>query len=77
MHDRVEELAERGMALAPAERFRLVDLLLVSLHEEPLAEVDAAWDQEVERRLAAYDRGEAQALDGEDVLARARALARR
>lgn len=77
MHDRVEELAERGMALAPAERSRLVDLLLVSLHEEPLAEVDAAWDQEVERRLAAYDRGEAQALDGEDVLARARALARR
>lgn len=77
MHDRVEELAERGMALAPEERSRLVDLLLVSLHEEPLAEVDAAWDQEVERRLAAYDRGEAQALDGEDVLARARALARR
>jgi putative addiction module component (TIGR02574 family) len=77
MHDQVVELAERGKALAPEDRSRLVDLLLVSLHEDPLGEVEAAWDQEVERRLAAYDRGEVQALDGEEVLAKARALTRR
>jgi putative addiction module component (TIGR02574 family) len=76
MHDQVVELAERGKALAPEDRSRLVDLLLASLHEDPLGEVEAAWDQEVERRLEAYDRGEIQALDGEEVLAAARALAR-
>lgn len=77
MHDRVEELAQRGMALPPADRSRLVDMLLISLHEEPLGDVEAAWDQEVEHRLAAYDRGELRAVDGEEVLAKARALARR
>jgi hypothetical protein len=41
-----------------------------------LAEVQAAWDEEAERRLAAYDRGEIQSVDGDEVLARARALAR-
>jgi len=33
------------------------------------------WDEEVEQRLAAYDRGEIEAVDGEEVLARARRLA--
>jgi putative addiction module component (TIGR02574 family) len=77
MHDQVVELAEQGKALAREDRSRLVDILLVSLHEDPLGEVEAAWDDEVERRLVAYDRGEIQAIDGEEVLAKARALSRR
>ena len=77
MRDQVTELAERGKELTPEDRSRLVDMLLVSLHEAPVAEVEAAWDEEVERRLAAYDQGEVQALDGEEVLAKARRLAQR
>ena len=76
MRDQVAELAERGEKLAPEDRSRLVDMLLASLHEAPLAEVEAAWDQEGESRLAAYDRGEMQAIDGEEVLAKARRLAK-
>ena len=75
MQTQLIELAELGKALAPEEPSRLVDMLLESLHEEPLAEVEAAWDVEVERRLAAYARGEISAIDGEVVLAKARALA--
>ena len=76
MNNQLVELVERGKALSPEDRSRLVDLLLESLHEARLGEVEAAWDEEAERRLAAYDRGEVQAVDGEEVLARARALAR-
>lgn len=75
MQDQVAELAERGKELAPEDRSRLVDMLLASLHEAPVAEVEAAWDEEVEHRLAAYDRGEMQTIDGEEVLAKARRLA--
>ncbi len=77
MNNQVVELAELGKALVPEDRSLLVDMLLVSLHEDPLTQIEAAWDDEVERRLAAYDRGEIQAIDGEEVLARARALSRR
>ena len=73
MNDQLVELAERGKALAPEDRSRLGDLLLESLHEAPLGQVEAAWDAKAERRLAAYERGEIQAVDGEEVLARARA----
>ena len=77
MRNHVAELAERGRKLAPDERSRLVDMLLESLHEDPLADVEAAWDVEVEHRLAAYERGEMQSVDGEEVLAKARRLAER
>jgi putative addiction module component (TIGR02574 family) len=77
MHDQVVELAERGKALAPGDRSRLVDMLLESLNEQSLSEIESAWDEEAERRLAAYDRGDMQTIDGEEVLAKARALARR
>jgi putative addiction module component (TIGR02574 family) len=77
MSDQVAELAKRGKALAPEDRSRLVDMLLESLNEQSLSEIEAAWDEEVESRLAAYDRGDVQAIEGEEVLAKARALARR
>lgn len=76
MPDQVSELAERGKALTPTDRERLVDLLLESLHEPSLAEVDAAWEAEIERRLAEYDRGETHAIDAAEVFAKAAKIAR-
>jgi putative addiction module component (TIGR02574 family) len=75
MSDLITELAERARGLAPEERSRLVDLLLESLHESPLAEVEAAWTQEIERRVAAHERGEVETFAAEDVFAEARRIA--
>lgn len=76
MHDQVTELARLGKALSPEERSRLVDILLESLHEPAIAEVETAWDVEIERRLADYDRGEVKSIDAEDVFSKARGIAR-
>lgn len=76
MQDQVIELAQRGKALLPEERSRLVDILLESLHEPAIAEVEEAWEVEIERRLAKYDRGEAKSIDAGEVFAKARSLAR-
>jgi putative addiction module component (TIGR02574 family) len=76
MPDTVADLVRRGRALPPEERERLVDQLLESLNEPAAAELDAAWDAEIERRLAAYDRGEVQAIDAEEVFAKAARLGR-
>jgi putative addiction module component (TIGR02574 family) len=75
MADMVKELAERGRELAPEDRSRLVDMLLESLHEPPLAEIEAAWSEEIERRVAAFDRGEVKTYAAEDVFAEARRIA--
>jgi len=75
MPDLVAELAERGRALMPEERSRLVELLLESLHEPPLSEIEAAWHKEIEGRVAAYERGEVETFAAEDVFAEARRIA--
>lgn len=74
MHD-LAELARQAGSLPVEERFRLVDILLESLHEPPIAEVEAAWTREIERRVAAFERGEAKTIAAEDVFAEARRIA--
>lgn len=76
MPDTAAELARLGKQLPVEERERLVDALLESLNEPASAELDEAWSAEIARRLAAYDRGEVQALSAEEVFTRARAIAR-
>ena len=75
MRDQVTELAQRGKALLPKDRSPLVDILLESLHEPTIAEVEAAWELEIERRLAEYDRGETNSIDADEVFAKARSIA--
>jgi putative addiction module component (TIGR02574 family) len=72
----VEELEREARSLSPEERARLADVLLDSLRDAPLAEIESAWDREIEERVAAYDRGELKTFASEDVFAEARRLVR-
>jgi putative addiction module component (TIGR02574 family) len=76
MPDTLKELEEQARALTAEERARLAEVLLESLQDAPIAEIEAAWDAEIEQRIAAYDRGELQTFWAEDVLAEARRLVR-
>ncbi len=75
MPDTVAELAQRGRALDAKDRERLVDLLLDSLVESPDPQVEEAWRQEIRRRVAAYQRGEAVLYDADEVMAEAKRIA--
>jgi putative addiction module component (TIGR02574 family) len=76
MDDTVNELVQRGLALSKDQRSHLVDLLLESLQEPPIAEVEEAWSEEIDRRLAVYDRGETKSIPAEDVFIKARSIAK-
>ncbi len=75
MHDQVAELVRQGRQLPPADRERLVEGLLESLNAPAVEAMDAAWEQEIERRLAEYDAGTVEAIDAEVVFAKARRIA--
>ena len=68
------ELEREARLLSPDERAQLVDALLDSLREVKIAEVEAAWAVEIERRVAAYERGDAKFVPAEDVFAKARLI---
>ena len=71
MSTKVESLVEQAKQLSPEERAILAD----AIHElisPPTPEWEAQWITECEDRLAAYERGEMEACDSEEVTARLR-----
>ncbi|MFO1207415.1 MAG: addiction module protein [Burkholderiales bacterium] len=70
------ELEQQARTLPADERARLVEVLLDSLRETEIAEIEAEWEREVAERLAAYERGEAQTFSAEELFAEARRLAK-
>ncbi len=73
MSDLVEELSHKARALPPEDRVRLAEELLASV-QEPDAEVDAAWEEEIKRRIAEIDSGKAKLVPAEEVFAEVRRL---
>ena len=70
------ELEQQARTLSPEERAHLAEVLLESLHDAPLSEIEIECQREIEKRVAAYDRGEEQTYPAEDVFVEARRLAR-
>ena len=73
----VDELSARVKALPAEDRARLAEELLESLQGEADAEAEAAWDREIERRVAEIESGSVRLIPAEEVHAEARRLIRR
>ena len=71
MNGRLEVLEAEVLKLAPAERTRLLERLIASLDTDP--EIEAAWDQEADRREAALASGAVSAVPGHEAIARLQA----
>jgi len=65
------EIERSARLLSPEERARLAEAMTESLREAMPAEIEVAWEQEIRRRVDAYERGEATLIPAEDVFAKA------
>jgi len=59
-------LIDQALELPARERAIVAEQLLLSL-DQPSPEIDAIWASEVEDRLAAYEKGEVEAVHLSDV----------
>lgn len=71
----IEQLKAEAMHLSPEDRAELADWLWVSA--TPRAEVEAAWEAEIARRVAEIDAGTAVLIPGEEVMAEIEAKLRK
>ncbi len=62
MGRRLEELYREAVELSECERAELAGLLLESLDSEPDADVEAAWAEEIERRVREIESGKVQTI---------------
>ena len=76
--DEASRILDAAMKLPSAERAELAAILTDSIGDGSSPDqVQAAWLEEAKRRLAAYERGELQSVDFEDMMRRLRAKDRR
>jgi len=71
MSSAAKKIGAEACLLPPLERIELVDEILTSL-DKPDQEIDALWVKEAEDRLSAWRRGEIEAVDLDQVLAKYR-----
>lgn len=67
MTSTLENIYAEAMKLSPEERADLADLLWVSVEPKVEVEVEAAWDEEIQRRIAELEAGRTEAIPGEEV----------
>ncbi|MGH8633705.1 MAG: addiction module protein [Burkholderiales bacterium] len=72
----VKELEAQVSKLAPEDRARLAYAILLSLDGVDEGDIEEAWRTEVRARLAAYRRGEIDAVPAAEVFEKARRLLR-
>jgi putative addiction module component (TIGR02574 family) len=69
MTPQVSELLEKALSLSTRERGLLIDRLVETLDDEPVEEgVEAAWGEEIKRRVDDIRSGRVKAIPGEQVL---------
>ena len=74
MTPQVSEVLEKALSLSEQERELLIDRLVESLANEPTEEgVEAAWSEEIRRRVDDIRSGRVKTVPGEQVLSRLKA----
>jgi putative addiction module component (TIGR02574 family) len=71
MSSQLETVEAEAMKLAAEERAQLADRLIASLFED--AEIEDAWEAEVERRIQEIEAGRSKLIPASEAIARARA----
>jgi putative addiction module component (TIGR02574 family) len=70
----ISELLEKALTLSTQDRGLLIHRLIASLDEEaPEEGVEAAWDEEIKRRVDDIRSGSVRTIPGEQVLRRLKA----
>lgn len=76
MNDPVADLSARARALSPTERARLAEELLASLDPQEV-DVEAAWDEELRKRIDEVETGAVQLIPADRAFAQVRSTIRR
>ncbi len=67
----IEQIRAEAMKLSPEERAELAEMLWLSV--DSAEEVEAAWDEEIARRIRQIDAGEVECVPWDTVMAELRA----
>ena len=62
-----ENVAEQALSLSARDRLRLATELLVSVEPQGSAEIERAWEEEIQRRIVEIDSGHAEGRGWDEI----------
>ena len=69
-----ESVLNAAIALSPETRAALAEELWLSVDEKGRKQIEAAWSDEIDRRVTQLESGDAELIPGEQVMREAREL---
>jgi putative addiction module component (TIGR02574 family) len=73
MDSQAEQILQSALSLDPDDRVEIAESLILSLDEKRAAEIEAAWAEEIKRRLESIDKGQVQLIPADEVMREMRA----
>ena len=73
MDTQAEQILQSALSLDPDDRGEIAESLIQSLDEKRAAEIEAAWAEEIKRRLESIDKGQVQLIPADEVMREMRA----
>jgi len=74
MTTQAKELTRQALELKPEERIELAETLLTSVDGFTSPEIEAAWMEEIARRMEEVEKGQAKLIPADEVHRKARAM---
>ena len=68
MDTQAQQILQTALALPHDDRVEIAESLLLSLDDETAEEIEAAWSEEIKRRIDSIDKGEARMIPADDVM---------
>ncbi|MFN0072603.1 MAG: addiction module protein [Chloroflexota bacterium] len=74
MSANLEHVEKQARELSASNRAHLAEIMLETLREPRIPEIESAWEQEITTRVEAYNKGLLPTASAEEVFAEARRL---
>jgi len=68
MNTQAQQTLQTALALPHDDRVEIAETLLLSLDDVVAEKIEAAWSEEIKRRLNSIDQGEAQLIPADEVM---------
>jgi putative addiction module component (TIGR02574 family) len=68
MSTQAEQILQSALSLSPDERVEIAESLILSLDEERVADIEAAWAEEIKRRIESIDKGQAKMIPWDEAI---------
>jgi len=68
MDTQAQQILQTALMLPPDDRVEIAEWLIQSLDEESAADIEAAWAEEIKRRIESIDKCEVQLIPWDEAL---------